>query len=109
MIGLFFLACQTNSLDTGWENCENAPVVNYENFGEGFLLHSCQGCHASTTENRYGAPENVVFDTKEHSIEWKERIRATTIGESPTMPPAGVLSEEEEIMLYWWLVCNDQE
>jgi len=106
---LFWWSCAGKLQDTGWENCEQAPIVNYENFGQAFLTHNCQSCHASTTENRYGAPENVIFDTKENVSDWHTRIYETTIGKQLSMPPAGTLNDEDQVMLYWWLVCNIEE
>lgn len=103
----FWFACTGKSQDTGWENCDEAPVVTYANFGQGFLTHNCQPCHGSETANRYGAPENVTFDTKEDVSDWFERIHSTTIGEMGSMPPAGTINEEDQVMLYWWLVCEE--
>ncbi len=104
----FWLACSGKSEDTGWINCEEAPVVNYENFGEGFLTHNCQSCHSVTTANRYGAPENVYFDTKEDATTWLLPIYETTIGNRESMPPAGTIEPDEQVMLYWWLVCEEE-
>jgi uncharacterized membrane protein len=108
MIFWLLLACGGKPEDTGWTDCSEAPVVNYDNFGEGFLLHNCQSCHATTTGNRYGAPENVSFDTKESVSQWLGRIYETTIGPQHSMPPAGTIAEDEQVMLYWWLVCEEE-
>ena len=42
--------------------CADVPVVTWSTFGQGFVDFYCQGCHASTTQNRHDAPESVVFD-----------------------------------------------
>jgi hypothetical protein len=101
------IACSKGS-DTGELNCNDAPQVTYHNFGEAFLRHNCQGCHASSTENRYGAPESVSFDNIELVWNWKNRILATTIGDSATMPPAGKITDDESVMVYWWLECGKE-
>ena len=106
MFWLLF-SCSGKDQDTGWENCDEAPLVSYDNFGQGFLTHNCQACHASTAENRYGAPHSVVFDTQEDVTSWLPRIYATTIGETRSMPPAGVVEEDNRTMLYWWLICHE--
>jgi hypothetical protein len=55
----------TDPTDTAAAFCEGVPTLAYTNFGEGFLRENCQGCHASTTADRYGAPDTVVFDTRD--------------------------------------------
>ena len=85
--------------------CADVPTLAYSNFGEGFLRESCQGCHASTSPNRYDAPENVTFDTVEQAWAWADRILARSTGESPTMPPRGGVSADDRTRLAWWLRC----
>jgi len=103
---LLWLACGDG--DTGELTCLDVPEVNYHNFGDAFLRHNCQGCHASTAENRYGAPETVQFDTVEDAWDWSDRIVATAIGNEASMPPAGRVSDDEQVMLYWWLECGKE-
>ena len=91
--------------DTADPFCAEAPVVTWNNFGNGFLRESCQGCHASTTANRYGAPEAVTFDTVEQAWSWSARILARSGVEDPTMPPAGGVREEDRLLLVYWLTC----
>lgn len=91
--------------DTG--PCVGVPAVTYANFGEGFILHFCQGCHASTTPNRYDAPEDVTFDSAEQVWEWRERILIRAAVEPPTMPPAGVTTADDRVRLGWWLNCAE--
>ncbi|MCB9792315.1 MAG: hypothetical protein H6741_06270 [Alphaproteobacteria bacterium] len=87
--------------------CADVPLVNYDNFGQGFITHMCQGCHASTTPNRYDAPAEVTFDTVEEVWAWQERILARSAGDDPTMPPAGGTSEDDRVKLEWWLRCAE--
>lgn len=87
--------------------CEDAPVVTWNNFGQGFVKESCQGCHASTAANRYGAPEEITFDTVELCWEFAGAILATATGDAPTMPPAGGVREDDRQRLAWWLRCAE--
>ena len=89
--------------DTG--PCADVPLVNWDTFGAGFLLHHCQGCHASTTPDRYGAPADITFDTKAEAWAWRDRILARSATEPPTMPPAGGTSVDDRVRLRWWLEC----
>lgn len=106
---LFLLACSAGTesiaVDTAAQFCDEAPLVTYENFGAGFVTENCQGCHASTTANHYGAPENVTFDDATSCWNWKDRILARAGAEDPTMPPNGGVTEEDRIRLRWWLLC----
>lgn len=97
-----------SAVDTGEPDpCAGVPVVTYASFGEGFMLENCQGCHASTTEERYGAPESVTFDTIEEVWAWAEVILAVATGEEPAMPPQGGVHEDDRTKLEWWLGCAE--
>ncbi len=85
--------------------CAEAPVVRWTNFGQGFITGSCQGCHASTTPDRYGAPEGVTFDSVEEVWAQKDMILLTCTGEAPSMPPNGGVHEDDRTRLAWWLRC----
>ena len=93
-------------VDTADVGCIDAPVVRWANFGQGFLREQCQTCHGSTTIERYGAPPDVVFDTEADAIRQAPRIRARSIGPSPTMPPQGGVSESDRALLELWLSCD---
>jgi hypothetical protein len=85
--------------------CDDQPVVTWANFGAGFLLGACQGCHASTTPDRHGAPEGVSFDNVDEAWAWQPRILARATGEAPTMPPLGGINEADRLLLEIWLRC----
>jgi hypothetical protein len=87
--------------------CADVATVTYNSFGQGFMTENCQGCHASTAPQRYGAPEEVFFDTVEDCWTWSERILARSTGDSPTMPPQGGVNEDDRTRLEWWLRCAD--
>ncbi len=85
--------------------CEDLPHVTYENWAWGFLTTYCQGCHASTAPDRYGAPEGVSFDDEAEALAWADRIEVRTLTQQD-MPPAGGVPSEELEILGWWLDCG---
>ena len=87
--------------------CDSSPVVTYERFGRGFLTARCQSCHASSSVERYGAPEDVVFDTLADVETFRERILARSTGDTVSMPPGGGLSDDDKTMLTLWLTCQE--
>jgi uncharacterized membrane protein len=99
---LFLLACASPTPDTG--PCAQ-PTVTWDSFGHSFLITHCQGCHASTSPQRYGAPEYVSFDTQQESAELQSSIERTVL-DTETMPPAGGLNEDEKELLAQWLACG---
>jgi uncharacterized membrane protein len=104
---LFLLACSPSEAtikDT--DPCATEPVVDYNNFGQGFLIENCQSCHASTQSAREGAPEDIVFDTEADAWAWSDRILARAASEPPTMPPQGGTSAEDRQLLIDWLSCS---
>ena len=105
---LLLVGCSAEPSDTA-EACADAPELTYENWGEGFLTENCQSCHASTTDNRYSAPESVIFDTVEDAWSWRERILARAIDKDPSpMPPAGGVLEDDLQRLVWWFECAEE-
>ena len=102
-------------LDTGLDaepedaeiDCADAPLVNWVNFGEGFLLENCSGCHHSETPNRYGAPEDAVFDTVEEVWEQKASLLYIVASENRRMPPSGGTTEMQRDKLKIWLNCGE--
>lgn len=105
---LALLACSGTEAAVDSGACADVPVVNYANFGEGFVLHYCQGCHAASTPDRYGAPEAVAFDTVEQVWAMRERILALAAGDPASMPPAGGTSADDRTRLTWWLECAEE-
>ena len=86
-------------------DCEEAPLVNWANFGQGFFIQACQGCHYSEAPDRYGAPESVVFDELEHVWDQRAMVLSTSTGDTPSMPPSGGTNALEREMLEIWLTC----
>ena len=90
--------------DTSSAICTTPNVPSYEEWTQGFLMSKCQSCHASTTANRYGAPDQVIFDTYEQVERWRESIARTVLKEE-SMPPSGGVTDEERVLLDLWLQC----
>jgi hypothetical protein len=93
----------TGSGDTGL--CADAPVIMWNNFGDGFLTENCQACHASTSTNRYDAPEDVVFDTLDDVKAHADAMLLAATGDDPRMPPEGGVDDEDRLKLEIWLTC----
>lgn len=85
--------------------CDGVPLVNWDTFGSAFMTHECQVCHGSGVVERFGAPEEVIFDTVEEVWARAERILARATGEKSTMPPNGGTFEDDQTKLEWWLKC----
>ena len=98
--------------DTGGDgsdvlNCDDAPRVDWINFGQGFFVQNCNGCHHSETPDRYGAPEDVIFDTADDVWAQKGLVLGTAGGESPSMPPNGGTTLIQREKLQIWLECGE--
>lgn len=102
---LLFLACSGDAEDTAAAYCEDAPRLEWENFGDGFITQNCQPCHASTAVDRYGAPDDVTFDDEEETLAWADRILARAAGDDADMPPAGGVDAADREKLEIWLTC----
>lgn len=106
MIVFLLMSCQPEIADSGAPVaaliCDNPP--SYEEWTEGFLKGKCQPCHAANSPNRYGAPENIFFDSEEASLYWISSIERTTL-ERETMPPSGGVTEDEKELLRRWIDC----
>lgn len=97
--------------DTGYVDpnapidCDEAPTVNWVNFGKGFFVQACQGCHYTEAPYRYGAPEDINFDDLDEVWAQKAMVLMVSLGDAPTMPPNGGTTELEREMLEIWLTC----
>jgi uncharacterized membrane protein len=93
--------------------CHDAPVLTWENFGQGFVLEHCQSCHAAAAPYRSQTdnppPETVTFDTHEQTVALRTLILATAAGETPSMPPRGGVAEIDIDKLDIWLNCWEGE
>lgn len=82
--------------------------LTYENWGQGFITHNCLGCHHSSLKGdfRFGAPENLNFDTLELVREFIDQIYNEATGDNATMPPAGVTWWWDRASLAEWLTAG---
>jgi uncharacterized membrane protein len=85
--------------------CDDVPRLSWESHGQAIITEYCQPCHASGSELRNGAPENVTFDSYEETLAWRDRILATATVSEPTMPPNLDLSAIDAENLQIWLTC----
>ena len=85
--------------------CEDAPAVTWDNWARSLFITHCQGCHASSSPNRYGAPEDIHFDHESATIDQADRIWIRVI-EEENMPPAGGILEDDLYLLDIWLRCT---
>jgi len=101
------LACNGEVVDSGAESglCATAPITTYDNFGAGFFVQNCSTCHAATTGNREGAPEDVTFDSEEEILAQADRVLARVVTD-PTMPPQGGITEDDRYRVEVWLSCE---
>jgi len=98
------IGCEAPELDAF---CEDAPVITWESFGQDFMQHNCQACHASTTNNRHGAPESMTFDTYEQVLNAREFILDRAFGDAADMPPSGGVDADELWQAEVWLRCYE--
>ena len=96
----------TASVTDSGDPCADVAVVNYDNFGQGFMGLYCEGCHGTEAEDRHGAPDSVSFGSAEQVWSHATQILALAADtEAPTMPPGGGVPDDERIKLSWWLSC----
>lgn len=88
-------------------DCPREPALDWDNFGHGFMVQYCNGCHASTwpEDKREGAPLGVDFDSYAGVIAWADRIEARSVPDDADMPPGGGPTAEERALLHEWLSC----
>ncbi len=91
--------------DTGF--CGGAPVVTWDNFGAGFMTENCQSCHAADAPERWGAPEEITFDTYDDTMAQGERVLLRSLASEDPMPPQGGVTSDDKVKLEYWLVCHE--
>jgi len=84
--------------------CDDAPVVTWENWGEGFMVERCSSCHAASSAERNGAPDAVNFDTHDEAVALSDRVLARTV-DVGDMPPSGGVTADDLYLLEVWLSC----
>lgn len=96
---------EPSDIDLNVEGCDDEPVVTWDNWAESMIITHCQGCHASASPNRYGAPLSIHFDHKEAAYDLADRIYIRTLDQED-MPPAGGILEDDLYLLDVWLRCS---
>lgn len=88
--------------------CPDDSSLTYENFGEGFFLSWCNGCHASALgeDERQDAPLASNFDDLEQIRAFKDRVWLRSADHNVTMPPVGGPEDDERARLGEWLACG---
>lgn len=89
-------------------DCPPESFLTWENFGEGFMLDHCTGCHSELLDEgqRANAPLDVDFNTQAQVQDQIDRIYARSGDANDTMPPVNTISAEERIHLGDWLACG---
>lgn len=106
---LALLACDTPAPEPAPAalvgDCERAPGVTWDAWGQGFFLTWCTSCHSRAATDRHGAPDGVDFDTWEDVQTWRSAIRTRVLDEA-TMPVGGGLYDEDRALLDVMLTCS---
>ena len=94
-----------SDLNLSDDDCDDAPPVTWNNWVQSMLITHCQGCHASTSPSRYGAPLAIHFDHEQAAIDQADRIYMRVL-HNQDMPPAGGILEADLYFLDVWLRCS---
>lgn len=88
-------------------NCPKGTHLNYENFGEAFLLNYCTSCHSKhlPAARRAGAPLAANFDTASDASVWRAVILKKAVTEM-SMPPSANMPPLDRALLAEWLNCG---
>ena len=88
--------------------CPEGSEVDGQNFGVGFILTYCSGCHSSgvPADERQMAPAGVDFDNVDDVRAWADRIWARAADQNMTMPPVNSVPDADRIKLGEWLACG---
>ena len=86
--------------------CANAPTLTWESYGQGFMATYCLACHSANARDRFGAPEDMNFDTAGETWSFQEQILSAVV-ETSTEPPGGGVYAEDKQALEAWLRCAE--
>lgn len=99
--------------------CPDESTLDYDTFGEPFLLDWCTGCHSSALPEdlRAEAPEEINFDafdetlatglaTETDPMELLELMYNQAADGRDQMPPEGGPGEAERELLGEWIACE---
>ena len=85
--------------------CAGDPDVTWQGWGDGFFGTYCRGCHSTDAPDRYGAPEDINFDTRADVLAWEGLVRQTVL-EDETMPVGGGVYPDDLELLDTLLRCG---
>jgi uncharacterized membrane protein len=109
MILTLLLACteapDSALTDTACSAEEEGYALTWSSWGQGFFRTYCDACHAADSPQRFGAPEDVSFDTLEELRRWEARVRVRTL-EQGDMPLGGGVHEDDLLLLEAYLDCG---
>jgi uncharacterized membrane protein len=106
LLGAALPACAFTTIDQ-YPCPDGGTQLTYENFGNAFMGTYCQSCHGSASTNRYGAPGDFIFDTREEIQRHRDRIFVRAAAGNTSMPPGPVDPPLElRNKLAEWLACG---
>jgi len=90
------------------QKCRPESKLTYDNFGKGFMLTWCGGCHTSNLKStdRAGAPIEMNFGSQALVKKHLQRIYTRAAIKGGSMPPSAPVPPEERARLAEWLRCN---
>ncbi|MBM74892.1 MAG: hypothetical protein CMK59_05790 [Proteobacteria bacterium] len=100
---LMLLSCGGVQHDSS-SPCYGAEQVEWNYWARGFFDTYCRGCHSSTTVNRFGAPDNINFDSEAEVLSQANAIYDSVILRQ-SMPKGGGLEDKDMESLRVYLQC----
>jgi uncharacterized membrane protein len=99
-------AASPTTPDTGAFDCDTIEFdTTWLAVGRPFFRTYCCSCHTAEANERFGAPEDVNFDTEEEVRSYQERISIRVLDEG-TMPLGGGIPDEDLELLDIYLECG---
>ena len=100
---LLMFSCDNEQTDTS-SVCSEAEQVEWNYWAKGFFDTYCRGCHSSEALNRFGAPEQINFDSEDEVFAQADEIYSSVIIRQ-TMPKGGGLEPQLLESLAVYLQC----
>ncbi len=99
---------KTREIPSPDSSCFVGSNLNYENFGHSFVIEYCLACHSEnlTGAHRFGAPDDLNFDTAIAIKAWRSRILDMFVVKDPHQRLGRVPSASEKEMVKEWLDCG---
>ena len=100
---LMMLSCSSAQTDSS-SVCLEAEQVEWNYWAKGFFDTYCRSCHSSATLNRFGAPEQINFDSETEVLSQADEIYSSVVLRQ-TMPKGGGLEHRHLESLTLYLQC----